>query len=307
VHFKEGDFVKKGDLLFSVDTRPYRASMAVAQAELERNQALADQARAEAERAERLAREGLTSEQQLEKARADEQSTAASVKLGKATVQSAGLNVAFARITSPLDGRAGSLLIHAGNVVRAGDPQPLVVIRSLSPVQVRFAVPEQYAGPIRERMKSGPLTVKITPKDAGTKSVEAPLTFYENTVDPTTGTLALKATYQNAGLELWPGAAVSVALVLDVDRRAVVVPESSIQAGQDGAHAFVVENGKARLRRVVVSRTYANLSVIESGLKPGEQVVTDGQARLRDGVAVSAKPPAVARHAELDAEGGAEK
>jgi multidrug efflux system membrane fusion protein len=306
IHFKEGDLVKKGDLLFSVDTRPYRASMAVAQAELERNRAMAEQARAEAERAERLAREGLASEQQLEKARADERSTAATVKLGQATLQSAGINLALARITAPMDGRAGSLLVHAGNVVRAGDPQPLVVIRSLSPVQVRFAVPEQYAGPIRDRMKQGPLNVRVTPKGEGAKSVEAPLTFYENTVDPTTGTLALKATFQNAERELWPGAAVSVALVLDVDRRATVVPESSVQAGQDGPYAFVVENGKARLRRVVIARTHANLAVIESGLKVGERVVVDGQARLRDGAQVSAKPPAVDRHAELDA-GGAGK
>ncbi len=305
VHFKEGDFVKKGDLLFSVDTRPYRASMAVAQAELERSRALAEQARVEAERAERLAKEGLATEQQLEKARADERSSMANVKLGMASVRSAGLNVSFARIVSPMDGRTGSLLVHAGNVVRAGDPQPLVVIRNLSPVQVRFAVPEQYADRIRQRAKEGPLTVKITPKSEGAKPVEAPLTFFENTVDPATGTLTLKATYQNAGLELWPGAAVSVALVLDMDQKAIVVPEAAVQAGQDGSYVFVVESGKAKLRQVVVSRSDSKVALIREGLKPGESVVTEGQVRLRDGSEVSAAPRASAERAELDAGGGA--
>jgi multidrug efflux system membrane fusion protein len=175
------------------------------------------------------------------------------------------------------------------------------VIRNLSPVQVKFAVPEQYADRIRQRSKLGPLTVKIEPKGEGAKTVEAPLTFFESTVDPATATLMLKATYLNAGLELWPGASVTVALVLDVDRKAVVVPESAVQVGQDGSYAFVVEDGKAKMRRVVVARSTPTLALIREGLKPGERVVTDGQVRLRDGIEVTAKPPAVHQKAELDA------
>jgi membrane fusion protein, multidrug efflux system len=292
VHFKEGDFVRVGDPLFTVDTRPYAASLAVAKAELERNQALAEQARVDAERKQKLAAEGLVSEQELDQARANEQSTAASVKLGRASLQSAGINVQFARITSPLNGRTGTLLVHAGNVVRAGEPSPLVVIRNLSPVQVRFAVPEEYVNRIRERAKAAPLTVRITTRGEGAKTVSAPLTFLENTVDPATGTLSLKATFANTGLELWPGSAVEVALVLDIDKKAIVVPGSAVQKGQDGAYAFVVEQGKAKLRRVEVLRTTPSFALIRSGVRAGEKVVTDGQVRLRDGLPVSVKPGA---------------
>jgi multidrug efflux system membrane fusion protein len=292
VHFKEGDFVKKGDLLFTVDTRPYSASLAVAQAELARNEALAEQARVEAERAVRLAAEGIASEQEVAKARADAATTAASVKVGKATLRSAGLNVSFTRITAPMDGRTGSLLIHPGNVVHTGDTQPLVVIRAVSPVQVRFSVPEEYLGRIRSRMLAGPLTVRITPKGEGGKSVEAPLTFVENTVDPSTGTVGLKATFANKNLELWPGASVDVALLLDTDKRAVVVPEAAIQVGQDEQHVFVVEGNKAKLRSVEVARSTEAVAVIRSGVRVGERVVTEGQVRLRDGMNVSVKPPA---------------
>jgi multidrug efflux system membrane fusion protein len=290
VHFKEGDFVKKGELLFTVDTRPYNASLAVAQAELARNEALAEQARVEAERAVRLAAEGIASEQEVAKARADAASTAASVKVGRATLRSAGLNVSFTRITAPIDGRTGSLLIHPGNVVHAGATQPLVVIRAVSPVQVRFSVPEEYLARIRSRMASSPLSVRITPKGESAKSVEAPLTFVENSVDTRTGTLGLKATFANENLELWPGASVDVALILDEDKGAVIVPEAAIQVGQDGKHVFVVEGAKAKLRRVEVARSSEHIALIRSGVRVGEHVVIEGQVRLRDGVSVSVKP-----------------
>jgi membrane fusion protein, multidrug efflux system len=289
VHFKEGDFVRKGDPLFTVDTRPYAATMAVARAELERNRALAEQARVDAERKQKLAAEGLVSTQEVDQSRANEQSTAANVKLGEAALRSAGLNVQFTRITSPMDGRTGALLVHLGNVVRGGDPAPLVVIRSLSPVQVRFAVPEDFVNRIRERSKAETLMVRVTTRGEGAKTVLAPLTFLENTVDTATGTLTLKATYPNASLELWPGAAVEAALVLDTDKNAMVVPGAAVQRGQDGAYAFVVEQGKAKLRRVDVLRTTAELALIRSGLRQGEQVVTEGQVRLRDGTAVTLK------------------
>jgi membrane fusion protein, multidrug efflux system len=292
VHFKEGDFVEKGALLFSIDTRPYSASLAAAQAELERNQALAEQAKVAASRAERLANEGLTSAQELDRARADAESSAANVKVGRAALASAGLNVSFTRVTSPLSGRTGGLLVHAGNVVRAGETQPLVVIRSLSPVQVRFAVPEEYLAKVRERMAAGVLGVKVTPKGETGPVVEGPVTFLENTVDIATGTLSLKATFANEKTELWPGEAVDVVLVLDTDRRAVVAPEAAIAEGQEGKHAFVVEGGKAKLRRVELVRTTPKLALVRSGLRPGDVVVTDGQIRLRDGTAVTVKAPA---------------
>jgi multidrug efflux system membrane fusion protein len=291
VHFKEGDFVKRGDLLFTIDTRPYRASLAAAQAELSRNKALASQAKLEAERAERLRVEGVATDQDVVKAQADAASTAANVKMGQAQMQSASLNVAFTRITAPMDGRTGSLLVHAGNLVRPSDTQPLVTLRNLTPVYVRFSVPQEYLGPIRAGMSQG-LTVRATPRGEGAASVEGPLTFLDNTVDAATGTITLKGTFPNAGQELWPGASVNVALVLGVDRQATVVPEAALQRSQSGTLLFVIgQDGRVEPRNVEVLRTTSTLALIGSGVKAGENVVTDGQLRLRKGTRVSIKPP----------------
>lgn len=291
VHFKEGDYVKRGAPLFTIDTRPYRASLAAAQAELTRNQALAVQAKLEAERAERLRVEGVATDQDVVKAQAEAASTAANVKLGQAQSQSASLNVAFTRIVAPMDGRTGGLLVHPGNVVRPNDTQPLVTLRSLSPVYVRFAVPQDYLDPIRAGM-SKPLTVRVTPRGQGAASVEGPLTFLDNTVDLTTGTVMLKATFANAGQELWPGASVDVALVLGVDRQATVVPEAALQRSQTGYLVFVIgADGRAEPRPVEVLRSTSTLALLSSGVQAGEKVVTDGQLRLRKGSKVSVKAP----------------
>jgi len=290
VHFKEGDFVKKGDLLFTVDTRPYQASLAVVQAELTKNRALANQARTEAERAVKLQHEGLMSEQEVVRTRAEADATTANVKVSEAQIRSASLNVAFARIKSPLDGRTGSVLVHAGNVVRVGEPEPLVVIRSLSPVFVKFAVPQEYLPQIRQRLAEKVLGVRVTPHGKGEKSIEGPVTFLESTVDVATGTLTLKASFTNEGMELWPGASVDVELVLGIDEQIMVAPEAAVQEGQDGTYSFVIDQGnRARLRRVVVSRVTASMALLSSGLEPGEVVVTDGHVRLRDGVEVVVK------------------
>lgn len=291
VHFKEGDFVERGAPLFTIDTRPYRASLAAAQAELVRNKALADQAKLEAERAERLRVEGVATDQDVVKAQADAASTAANVKMGQAQMQSASLNVAFTRITAPMAGRTGSLQVHPGNLVRPTDTRPLVTVRSLSPVYVRFSVPQENLPAIRAGMKGG-LTVRATPRGQGAASVEGPLTFLDNSVDVATGTVALKATFTNASQELWPGASVDVALVLGVDRGATVVPEAALQRSQTGALVFVIgQDGRAESRPVQVLRSTETLALISSGVKAGESVVTDGQLRLRKGTRVSVKAP----------------
>lgn len=301
VHFREGDVVKRGDLLFSVDTRPYSASLAAAQAELVRNQAVAEQARVEADRAARMRQEGVASEQEVARAEADARSSAANVKLGQAQIQGASLNVSFTRITSPIDGRAGSLLVYPGNIVKATDVKPLLVIRSLSPVFVRFSVAQDYVSTVRERLGQGSLKVRVTPRGDDAKSIEAPVTFLDNTVDVATGTISLKATYLNAGQELWPGASVDVVLLLGVDQQATVVPESALSRSQAGTLVFVIgQDGRAEPRPVDVIRTTATQALIRTGLKPGEQVVTDGQLRLRKGTKVSAKPASPGPSAQAD-------
>jgi multidrug efflux system membrane fusion protein len=301
VHFREGDFVKRGDLLFSVDTRPYSASLAAAQAELVRNQAVAEQARVEADRAARMRQEGVASEQEVARAEADARSSAANVKLGQAQIQGASLNVAFTRITSPIDGRAGSLLVYPGNIVKATDAQPLLVIRSLSPVFVRFSVAQDFVNTVRERIGQGTLKVRVTPRGDDAKSIEAPVTFLDNTVDVATGTVSLKATYLNAGQELWPGASVDVVLLLGVDQQATVVPEAALSRSQAGTLVFVIgPDGRAEPRPVDVVRTTQALALIRTGLKAGEQVVTDGQLRLRKGTKVQVKPTGPGPSAQVD-------
>lgn len=295
VHFKEGDFVKRGQLLFTVDTRPYSASLAAAQAELLRNRAVAEQMRVEAERANALRQQGVASDRDVAKANADAASSAAEVKLGQAQAASASLNVSFTRITAPMDGRTGSLLVYPGNLVKATDAEPLVVLRSLSPVYVRFSVPQEHLTTIRERLGKEPLTARVTPRGERAKTIEAPVTFLENSVDISTGTITLKATYSNAGQELWPGSSVDVALVMGVDEGATVIPEPALQRAQGGTLVFVIgQDGRATPRPVKVLRTTETSALIASGLDPGERVATDGLLRLRKGTKVM-EAPAVAK------------
>ncbi len=287
VHFKEGALVEKGEPLFTVDSRPYQASLAMAAAELARNKTAAEQARSEAVRAEKLAKAGVASEQQLEASRAAAKTAEAAVKLARAQAASARLKVGFSRILAPISGHTGALQVHAGNLVTDSDPNPLVTIRSVSPALVRFTVAERYAGRVRRGQAEGGLRVRVTPRGDKSKPIEGPLTFVDNSVDMATGTLALKATFDNADKTLWPGEAVRVELILGVDKGALVVPDAAVQQGQKGTYTYVVDgNQRAQLRQLVVARTTGGLAVIDKGLEPGDVVVTDGQVRLRDGAAV---------------------
>jgi membrane fusion protein, multidrug efflux system len=287
VHFKEGDFVKRGQLLFTIDTRPYSASLAAAQAQLLRNRATAEQMRVEAERASALRQEGVASDRDVAKANADAASSAADVKLGQAQIASASLNVAFTRIVAPIDARTGSLLVYPGNIVKATDAQPLVVLRSVSPVYVRFTVPQEHLTTIRARLGKEPLVARVTPRGEGAKTIEAQVTFVENSVDASTGTVMLKATYPNTQQELWPGSSVDVVLVLSVDKDALVVPESALQRSQSGTLVFVLgQDGRVTPRPVKVLRTTETQALIASGLEVGERVASDGLLRLRKGTKV---------------------
>jgi membrane fusion protein, multidrug efflux system len=296
VHFREGESVKKNQLLFTIDTRPYRASLSAAQAELEKNRALADQAHADLQRYEKLGAEGLASQLDLSKARANAAALDATLSENRATVQSNSINVNFAAIRSPIDGKTGSLLVHAGNVVAPTDVRPLVVIRSLSPIYVRFAIPEQFLSSVRTRFKDGHVTVQATPRGSIAEPVTGELTLIENAVDQATGKIDMKARFANEGEALWPGQFVDVVLSLSVQHAATVVPESAVQTGQDGSFVFVVgPELKAAIRRVEVDRTAGNEVVVRSGVTPSDRVVVDGQIRLRDGTPVVIKTGPVAR------------
>lgn len=290
VEFEEGDLVERGDALFTIDTRPYDATLAAARAELQRAQALTEQAKSEAERYRTLAREGLVSNEEAARRQADAESSAAAAKVASAKIASASLNVQFSTIRSPISGRTGRLLVNAGNVVQENDPNPLVVIRTLSPVKVAFTINQELLPKLRERFTKGPLSVRATPRGNEAKASEGQLTFIDNSVDSETGTLTLKATFPNTQQELWPGSFVDVVLVLDVEKDVTVVPEAAVAEGQDGAYAFVVDDqNKAHFKRVTVHRRTATLAIVEEGLSPGERVVVDGLVRLKDGVEVSVK------------------
>jgi multidrug efflux system membrane fusion protein len=293
VHFREGDAVKKGELLFTIDTRPYRATLGEARAGFAKNEVLATQARDEANRYKKLVDEGVASRQEYERARANAEALEATLKADKAVIASASINVNFATITAPIDGRTGGLLVHAGNVVKP-TADTLVVIRQVQPIYVRFAVPEQHLGRIRERMTKGPVAVRAIPRGDSGMPARGELTFIENTINPATGTIDMKAEFPNADDRLWPGQFANVTLELALEPNAIVVPEAAVQNGQKGDYVFVVDGAsKAELRPVKVLRQLGNEFVVSAGVAAGERVVIDGHAQLTPGakVQIKAAPP----------------
>jgi multidrug efflux system membrane fusion protein len=292
VHFAEGDEVKQNQVLFTIDPRPYSASLSQARARLAQNRALSRQANTDAERTASLADAGLAATQELERATSSAAALTASVAADRAAVQSAQIDLANSVIRSPLTGRAGALLVFAGNVVRANAESPLVVIRRIKPVWVSFSVPDAYLPTIRRSMGEGPVEVGSTPRGPDAVRVRGVLSFIANTVDPTTGTIELRAQYPNEDEKLWPGQQVDVELELSIEQTATVAPEAAVQLGQNGAYVYVVDKDRrASLRRVTVDRTVGDESVISKGLSPGETVVVDGQLRLSNGVLVEARRP----------------
>lgn len=296
VHFNEGDAVKKGDLLFTIDAQPYRAALAEAEANMQRDIALSAQAKLDSERAQSLADQGIAPAQEKERAGANSAALTASLGANRAAMEAARLNLAYTVIKAPMDGRTGSLLVHQGNVVRANGETPLVVLRCVQPVLVRFSIPERYLAQVRERMKAGSAEVAVTPRGVNTTPLVGKLTFIDNTVDATTGTIGLKAELANADESLWPGQYVDVRVNLGMEHNAVVVPEAAVQAGQEGAYAYAISKDlTAELRKLVIKRTQDHWSVVESGLKPDENVAVEGLIRLAPGAKVSvAAPPASA-------------
>ena len=303
VAFSEGQEVKKGDLLFEIDPRPLQAALAQAEALIKRDQANAQDAEATAKRYAALVKKEYVTQQQAENAEAQAAALRAAAAADQAALQQARLNLAYAQIRSPVSGRTGSLLVHAGNVVKANDDK-LVVIDQLQPIYVAFSVPEQILPQIRARGVSAKLPVSAAPatttpgasaeqRASGAMAQErqsGTLTFVDNAVDLQTGTIRLKATFTNKDEVLWPGQFVDVQLTLGEQQGAVVAPAEAVQRGQNGEYVFVVKSDQTvESRAVTVSRSDPHEAVIEKGLQPGETVVTDGQLRLQQGMKVQIK------------------
>jgi membrane fusion protein, multidrug efflux system len=289
VHFKQGDFVRQGDLLFTLDARPFQSALAQSEANLARDQAQAELNQVQSARYEKLYAAGVAAKEQYDQMKATADAQEALVHADQAAVQSAKLQLQYCTIYSPTDGRTGALQVYPGNLVKENDVPILVVINQMSPIFVDFSVPEQYLGVVKKYMSGGRLQIEATPYGE-TASEVGYLTFVDNNVDNTTGTIKLKGTFPNDDHRLWPGQFSVVSLRLAEEEKAVVVPSQAVQTGQTGDFIFVVKADQTvESRPVKVARQLASESVISSGIAAGDTVVTDGQLRLIPGIKVQVK------------------
>lgn len=294
-HFKEGDFVQKGQLLFTIDPQPYEAALARDQATLLKDRAVAANNRAQAQRNEKLLADGIVSPSDAEALKSAADAADATVAADEAAVKTAQLNLQYCNIYSPIDGRTGAVMVKPGNLVvpatssSVGDA-PLVVINRVSPIGVMFTVPQEFLPVIKRYLATGPLRVEATVPNSSDPPEVGKLVFVDNAVDSTTGTIRLRAMFDNSDNRLWPGLYVNTLMTLAQEKNATVVPAQAITAGQQGAFVYVVQSeDSVAARPVVTSRTVEGLAVIEKGLEPGETVVTDGQVRLVPGAKVQIK------------------
>ena len=289
IHFKEGDFVKKGQVLLTIDPRPYEAALAQAKAALARDKATGKYNRAQAQRYKTLFDQGVMPAEQVDSFTSAADASDAAVNADEAAVKTAELNLEYCTIKSPIDGRTGTVMVKAGNLVKVADV-PIVVINQVNPIYVNFTVPQQYWPDIKEDVERRALHVTVTiPQNSG-RPVEGTLTFVDNIVDSTTGTIHLRGTFENSQNRLWPGLYVSVLLTLSQQPNAIVVPAHSIVTTQQGSYVYVVRANKTVEQRTVVpNRTIDNETVVDKGLQPGETIVTDGQVNLVPGAKVEVK------------------
>ena len=289
VYFREGQDMNKGDMLFTIDSAPFKTALESAQANLVKDTALAKKAEEDVRRYTELYRDELVSRSQYEQIFSTAEALKATVEGDKAAVENARLQLNYCSISAPISGRTGSLLVNEGNLIKANDDKPMVVINKIQPVYVSFSVPENNLQEIKKYMASGKLNVEASVSKEDKRPEKGVLTFVDNTVDTATGTIRLKAAFDNKGRALWPGQFVNVQITLATIHDAVVVPSQAVQTGQQGQFVFVIKADTAELRPVNAGITHEDMTVIEKGLAPGEQVVTDGQMLLMPGAKVEIK------------------
>ncbi|MCX6570448.1 MAG: efflux RND transporter periplasmic adaptor subunit [Candidatus Aminicenantes bacterium] len=290
VYFKEGQVVRKGDRLLTIEPAPYEIALKQAESLLEKDRALLRNAQAEAARYASLVEKDYVTKQQYDTLVANRDVLTAAIQADEAGVANARLQLAYTTIMSPIDGRTGSLMVNAGNIIKANDTAPVVVIYQTTPIYATFSVSEQYLPRIKEFMAKEPLKTMAIPDANGQPPVTGVLTFIDNSIDSSTGMITLKATFDNRDEALWPGQFVSVRLTLTTDKGVMVVPSQAIQTGQAGQYVYIVKDDlTAEMRPIKVGRTVGEDSIIADGLKPGERVVTDGQLRLTPGTRVAIK------------------
>lgn len=314
VKFAEGANVNRGDLLFEIDPRPLRealrqaeaalrrdeAQLRAAEANLARERAQLKNAQQEAVRFEQLSKEGLSTRMQedqirtaaevaAESVRADEaavESFRAALESDRAAIEQAKLNLSYCEIRAPISGRTGNLLLHAGNLVKANDDKPLVVINQIAPIFVSFGVPEHYLGAISKQNSRRRLVVEVSPGNESAETIRGTLAVIDNTVNSNTGTIRLKAGFDNRDGRLWPGQFANVVLTIDT-QTATVIPAEAVQAGQQGSFVYVVKSDETvEPRPLTVGQNVGGKVVVQNGVAAGEMIVTDGQSRLFPGAKV---------------------
>jgi membrane fusion protein, multidrug efflux system len=290
VNFREGDEVEQGQVLFTLDKRPFEAALQQADAQLQKDIAQSVNARAQAARYQDLAQRGIATREQVDQMTSQAAALEATVAADRAAIESAKVQLDYATIEAPISGRTGLLLVHKGNLVRANDTQAIVVINRIQPVYVSFAIPESMLPQFKRYVAAGTIRVEAkAPNETGKPSI-GKIDFIDNAVDAMTGTIKIKGTFANDDRRLWPGQFVNVTVTLTVDANATVIPSVAVQSGQQGTYVYVVKADKTvELRPVTISRTHGDDSIVGAGVAPGETIVTDGQLRLVPGSRVSIK------------------
>jgi multidrug efflux system membrane fusion protein len=292
VAFTEGDAVTEGQTLFQIDSKTFEAARAQVKAQVQQAEIQAKNARRDLERGDTLFKKQMISAEEHDRLATAADALDATVNVQKAALKTTSLNVEYCRIQAPISGRAGQLLVHKGDLIRANDTV-LVQLNQVAPITVKYSIPEKEIGNVRTSLTSGEVPVTATLSTDNKETVSGRMTFVDNAVDAATGSIMLKAEFANTDEKLWPGQFVQVSATLGFEKDAVVVPFQAVQSGQGGSYAFVVTaDGLAEMRKVQTGRIVDGNIVIADGIKAGETVVTDGQIRLGNKTQVEIKTDA---------------
>jgi multidrug efflux system membrane fusion protein len=291
VAFREGQFVKEGDLLVQIDPRPFQVALDQAQGQLAKDEAQLTSAKLDLARDQKLVQEGVFSQQQFDQQTAAVGQIEGAIQSDKAQIDNQKLQLTYCRITAPLSGRIGLRLADQGNIVHASDQTGLAVITQVQPIAVLFTIPEDSLPAVTRQMREGELRAEAYGRDDQTRLAVGKLLTIDNTIDQSTGTIRLKAQFENSDLQLWPNQFVNIRLLLSMKKGAIYVPTAAIQRGQQGTFVYVVKpDSHAEVRQVQVDFTEGNGTVISGGLAAGEQVVVDGQDKLQGNTKVELRP-----------------
>ena len=293
VGFKEGEEARKGQVLFKIDPRPFEAALRQAEANALRDAAARDQARSQEKRYQELLDKNFVSKEAYAQIRTNAAVAEATAGASQAALDNAKLNLEYGTIRAPIEGYAGKIQIQMGNLVRANDVNPLVVINQVRPIYVNFSVPEQRLAEVREHMASRQVAVEALAPGSDRAAASGTLIFVDNAVDPSTGTIRMRARFPNKENLLWPGQFVNVSVRLFEQADAIVIPSQAVQTGPEGQYVYVVDRSMVvDVRRITVQRTEGERAIVASGLAKGEQVVTQGQLRLGPKTRVQIGKPA---------------